>query len=81
MRYTLSGHGAARGIALGRARIRLPHILDVDPHYISAHETKAELTRLHTAIAKVRDELQAMREQLHGALAKGRISRHPRTAA
>jgi phosphotransferase system enzyme I (PtsI) len=25
----LSGHGAARGTALGRARVRLPHALEV----------------------------------------------------
>jgi len=70
MRHLLSGHGAARGTALGRARIRLAHILEVAEHHIPAHEARAELARLHAAIGQVRDELQAMREQLHGALAK-----------
>jgi len=69
MRHTLSGHGAARGIALGRARIRLPHILEVAEHHIPAAQAPAELARLHTAIAKVRAELHTLREQLHGALA------------
>jgi len=69
MRHTLSGHGAARGIALGRARIRLPHILDVALHHIPATQAPAELARLHAAIAKVRTELNTLRDQLHGALA------------
>ena len=28
MRQVLPGHGASRGSALGRARVRLPHVLD-----------------------------------------------------
>jgi len=70
MRHLLSGHGAARGTALGRARIRLAHILEVAEQHIPAHETRDELARLHAAIAQVRGELHSMREQLHGALAK-----------
>jgi len=69
-RHILSGHGAARGTALGQARVRLPHILDVAEHHIPAHQTASELTRLHAAIGKVQGELQTMRDQLHGALAK-----------
>jgi len=69
MRHTLSGHGAARGIALGRARIRQPHILEVVEHHIPASQAPAELARLQAAIAKVQAELHALREQLHGALA------------
>jgi len=69
-RHTLTGHGAARGTALGQARIRLAHILDVAEQHIPAHQTPAELARLHAAIGKVRAELHAMRDQLHGALAK-----------
>jgi len=69
MRRRLSGHGAARGTALGCARIRLPHILDVTEQHIPASEAETELARLHAAITKVRAELNALREQLHGALA------------
>jgi len=69
-RHTLTGHGAARGTALGQARVRLAHILEVAEHHIPAHQTASELTRLHAAIGKVRAELHAMRGQLHGALAK-----------
>jgi len=69
-RHTLHGHGAARGNALGQARVRLAHILEVAEQHIPAQQTASELTRLHTAIGKVRAELHAMRGQLHGALAK-----------
>jgi len=67
--HTLHGHGAARGTALGRARIRLSHILEVAAQHIPADQATAELARLHAAIAQVRSELNTLRDQLHGALA------------
>ncbi|WP_149194884.1 phosphoenolpyruvate--protein phosphotransferase [Luteimonas suaedae] len=69
MRRTFSGHGASRGNALGRARIRLPHALEVSEEHIRADAVEAELTRLHDAITQVRGELRGLRERLHGALA------------
>ncbi len=69
MRKDLSGHGASRGSALGRARVRLPHALDVAEERIGADEVEAELERLHRAIAVVRGEMRVLRNRLHGALA------------
>lgn len=69
MRKDLSGHGASRGSALGRARVRLPHALDVAEERIGADEVEAELERLHRAIAVVRGEMHVLRDRLHGALA------------
>ncbi len=69
MRKDLSGHGASRGSALGRARVRLPHALDVAEERIGADEVEAELERLHRAIAVVRGEMHILRDRLHGALA------------
>ncbi len=69
MRRELSGHGASRGSALGRARVRLPHALDVVEAHIEADEVDAEVARLHAAIDVVRSEMHAMRDRLHGALA------------
>jgi phosphotransferase system enzyme I (PtsI) len=69
MRQLLSGHGASRGNALGRARLRLPHVLDVAEDRIDAAAVDAELARLHAAVATVRSEMLALRERLHGALA------------
>lgn len=66
MRLLLSGHGASRGSALGRARVRLPHVLEVAEERID--DVDAELARLHAAIRVVRGEMQAMRQRLHGAL-------------
>ena len=69
MRKDLSGHGASRGSALGRARVRLPHALDVAEERIGADEVEAELERLHRAIAVVRGEMRVLRNRPHGALA------------
>ena len=68
-RQVLSGTAAARGSALGRARVRLPHALDVVEARIGAGEVEAELERIHAAVDTVRDEMRALRERLHGALA------------
>jgi phosphotransferase system enzyme I (PtsI) len=69
MRQEFNGHGASRGSALGRARVRLPHVLEVLEEHIPAKAVEAEVARLHAAIATVRGEMFALRERLHGALA------------
>jgi phosphotransferase system enzyme I (PtsI) len=68
MRLLLPGHGASRGSALGRARVRLPHALAVSEEYVD--DVVAELARLHAAITVVRGEMRALRERLHGTLAQ-----------
>ena len=68
-RQVLSGTAAARGSALGRARVRLPHALEVVEARIGADEVEAELERIHAAVETVRAEMRALRERLHGALA------------
>ncbi|MFD0739348.1 phosphoenolpyruvate--protein phosphotransferase [Lysobacter koreensis] len=69
MRQAFHGHGASRGAALGHARVRLPHALDVAEEHIEADAVESELARLHAAIQAVRGEMHALRERLHGALA------------
>lgn len=69
MRQTLHGQGASRGIALGRARVRLPHALQIAEQRIPPEAVDAELAQLHGAIASVRAEMHALRARLHGALA------------
>lgn len=69
MRQTLHGQSASRGVALGRARVRLPHALQIAEQRIPAEQVEPELAQLHAAIASVRAELHALRAQLHGALA------------
>ena len=69
MRQLLSGNAAARGSALGRARVRLPHALDVEETRIGPDEVESELARIHAAVDAVRDEMRQLRERLHGALA------------
>ena len=70
MRQLLPGHGASRGSALGRARVRLPHVLDVAEERIPADSVENELKRLHAAIDVVREEMRVLRQRLHGALAQ-----------
>ena len=70
MRTLLSGHGASRGSALGRARVRLPHALEVAEQRIHANEVEAELRRLHVAVDATREEMHRLRDRLHGALAR-----------
>jgi phosphotransferase system enzyme I (PtsI) len=67
MRRELHGHGASRGSALGRARLRIPDLFEVAEERVD--DSAAELARLHAAIAVVRAEMQALRERLQGALA------------
>jgi phosphotransferase system enzyme I (PtsI) len=70
MRQVLSGTAAARGSALGRARVRLPHALDIEEAHITPEEVDAELARFHDAVDTVRTEMRDLRERLHGALAQ-----------
>ncbi|MFT4197814.1 MAG: phosphoenolpyruvate--protein phosphotransferase [Pseudoxanthomonas sp.] len=70
MRRLLSGHGASRGSALGRARVRLPHVLEVAEQRIRARDVEDEISRLHAAVAAARAEMQDLRTRLHGALAR-----------
>ncbi|WP_133500300.1 phosphoenolpyruvate--protein phosphotransferase [Cognatilysobacter terrigena] len=70
MRQSLSGQGASRGTVLGRARVRLPHALQIAEQHIAPDAADAELEHLHRAIATVREEMHALRARLHGALAQ-----------
>ncbi|QIK80295.1 phosphoenolpyruvate--protein phosphotransferase [Lysobacter sp. HDW10] len=69
MRRAFSGIPASRGIALGRARVRIPHALEVQRETIKPEEVDAEIERVHSAIAFVRAEMHDLRQRLHGALA------------
>jgi phosphotransferase system enzyme I (PtsI) len=70
MRLVLTGTGAARGMALGRARLEHPSRYLVDESPLAEDDVEHELERLRRAIALARDELQALREKLHGTLAR-----------
>lgn len=66
----LHGHGASRGIALGRARLRLPHVLEVAEQRVPAAAVERELARLHRAVDAARDEMHALRTRLQGAMVR-----------
>jgi phosphotransferase system enzyme I (PtsI) len=69
MRRAFQGIGASRGSALGRARVRLAHALVIAEEHIAESAVEAELARLQAAISKVRTDMHALRDRLHGALA------------
>ena len=70
MRLVLTGGGASRGMALGRARLEHPSRHLVDDRPLGEAEIEGELERLRRAILIAREELQALREKLHGAMAR-----------
>ena len=69
MRRALAGVGASKGLALGRARVRHPHVLTLAEETIAPEAVAAELGRLDAAMEAAREELSGLREKLQGQLA------------
>jgi phosphotransferase system enzyme I (PtsI) len=69
MRLTATGSGAARGMALGRARLEQPSRYLVDPRPLDAADVEEEIERLDKAISRALDELGELREKLRGGIA------------
>ena len=69
-RFALSGTTAAKGMALGRARLVQPSQISVDKRPLPAAEVDAEVARLDVALGTARAELAVLRGRLHGALAR-----------
>ncbi|MBS0557955.1 MAG: phosphoenolpyruvate--protein phosphotransferase [Proteobacteria bacterium] len=69
-RFVIAGTGAARGMALGRARLVQPSQIRVDERPLAESEIEAEVERLRLALQQAREELKTLREKLHGALAR-----------
>ncbi len=57
-------------MALGRARLQQPSRDLVDERPLPADEVEAEVERLKRAIEIARDELAALRDKLHGSMAR-----------
>jgi phosphotransferase system enzyme I (PtsI) len=70
VRFVLTGGGASRGMALGRARLEHPSRYLIDERPLGEADVEAEIERLRRAIAAARDELQVLREKLHGTMAR-----------
>ncbi|WP_243039208.1 phosphoenolpyruvate--protein phosphotransferase [Dyella sedimenti] len=70
MRQILAGATAAKGMALGRARLVQPSRYLVDTRPLGEDEVESELARLHHALDTARQELRELRGRLHGALAR-----------
>ncbi|GAA0713653.1 phosphoenolpyruvate--protein phosphotransferase [Dokdonella soli] len=70
MRLVLTGSGASRGMALGRARLEQPSRYLVDERPLGEAEVEGEIERLKAALAAAREELRILREKLHGTMAR-----------
>lgn len=70
MRQVLAGTTAAKGMALGRARLVQPSRYLVDTRPLNEDEVESELALLHRALDTARQELRELRGKLHGALAR-----------
>jgi len=70
MRQILAGTTAAKGMALGRARLVQPSRYLVDTRPLNEGEVEHELANLHRALETARQELRELRGKLHGALAR-----------
>ena len=69
MRRELAGVAASKGLALGRAQVREPHMLEVEERRVALEEVEAEIQRMHAAVRAAATELATLREKVHGALA------------
>jgi len=69
-RIVIAGVAAARGMALGRARLVQPSQPQVDQRPLPEGEVEAEVARLDIALIAAREEMHQLRGKLHGALAR-----------
>jgi phosphoenolpyruvate-protein phosphotransferase (PTS system enzyme I) len=69
-RFVIDGISAARGMTLGRARLVEPGQIDIDERPLAERDIEPEVIRLRDALSRARDELNLLREKLHGALAR-----------
>jgi phosphoenolpyruvate-protein phosphotransferase (PTS system enzyme I) len=68
VRRELAGNSAARGIALGRARVREPHRLEIEEQLVAAEAIEPERERLRNALQIARSELEQARNRVRGAV-------------
>jgi phosphotransferase system enzyme I (PtsI) len=69
-RLVITGIAAARGMALGRARLIQPSQVTIDPRPLTTEEVEPEVARLGSALSAVRAELNLLRAKLPTALAR-----------
>lgn len=69
MRRVYAGVAASKGLALGRARVREPHRLDIEESRVEQDQVEAERTLLREAMQAARQELNELRDRVRGAIA------------
>ena len=62
--FTLHGIPVSRGIAIGRAHLLKPAARDVKHYLVAEEKVEAEVQRLTEAVARVNEELRALRRDL-----------------
>ena len=69
-RFVIDGISATRGMTLGRARLVEPGQITIDERPLAERDIEPEVVKLREALARAREELNQLREKLHGALAR-----------
>ncbi|HEY2396086.1 MAG TPA: putative PEP-binding protein, partial [Rudaea sp.] len=69
-RLVVAGTPAARGMALGRARLVQPSQPMIDTRPLAQTDIEGEVDRLKIAMFAAREELHQLRDKLHGALTR-----------
>lgn len=67
--FTLHGLGVSSGIAIGRAHLVSQATLEVSHLFIAPRQIEKEITRFEAAVTKVRNELEALREDAGNMMA------------
>jgi phosphotransferase system enzyme I (PtsI) len=70
LRVQLEGLAAARGLAVGRARVLYPMRFEVDHEPLAADEVDPEVARFEHAMQAARDEMVALRKRLRGSFSR-----------
>ena len=69
VRQTIKGSGAARGMALGRARLVHPGEVNIDKRPLPDDQVEDEVARLDAAMLSAGQDLADLRDKVHGSLA------------
>ena len=67
-RMQIQAVGAAQGLAMGQAQLRLRPLIEIAEKRVPASAIDHQLDRLHCAVDAAREEMRALRDRLRGAM-------------
>ena len=69
MTLALTGHGVARGIAIGRCHVAVRNELEIGEFRIAAEDVESEIQRLRDAVAAARQQLSELSSRMDQSVA------------